>query len=244
MKILEVYNLTKTFDGVTALRGVTFEVSESNIFGLIGPNGAGKTTMFNVIAGFYRPDTGDVRLRGENIVGLGPDEICHRGICRTFQTVKPFRRMSVYENVLVGALFGRGRHTAMTEARNKVDSVLSLVDMEQKKGVPAGDLTLAEQRRLELARSLATDAKILLLDEPIAGLTQAEIVRYVALLRSIRESGVTILLVEHVLKAVMDLADSVVVLNNGEKLADGPPAQVASDAAVVQAYMGEGYATS
>lgn len=242
LKLLEVHNLTKRFGGVTALRNLTFEVSEGSIFALIGPNGAGKTTTFNVIAGYYRPDAGFVRLRGESITGHSPDAICHRGVCRTFQTLKPFRRMSVYENVLVGALFGLGKRRPSSGAHDMVLSVLGFVDMLQKKDVMAADLTLAEQRRLELARSLATEPTVLLLDEPIAGLTPAEITRYVSLLQSVRERGTTILLVEHVLKAVMDLAEFVVVLNNGEKLAEGRPSEVAANPEVVRAYMGERYA--
>jgi len=208
--------------------------------GLIGPNGAGKTTLFQLVSGFVRPDAGEVRFDGHSTVGLTPHHLCQRGLARTFQIVKPFPSLTVLENVRVGAL-ARTRRSGEATARAR--ETLAFVGLDDKARVIARGLTLADRKRLELARALATAPRLLLLDEVMAGLTETETGRIVDLCRRIHERGITILLIEHVMRAVMSLSDRVVVLDQGQVIADGPPEAIARHPRVVEAYLGEAYET-
>jgi branched-chain amino acid transport system ATP-binding protein len=236
--MLELTKVRKNFGGLVAVKDVDLSVGTGEIVGLIGPNGAGKTTLFNVVAGVYRPDGGTVVFEGASIAGMKPYDVCVRGIARTFQVVQPFGVLSVEDNVMVGALC----HTAdVSEAKRITAETLSLLDFAHRSQVPAWDLTIAELKRLELARALATKPRLLLLDEVVAGSNPAEAEDLVAALRRIRDRGVTMLMVEHVMRAVMSISDRVVVLNYGEKIAEGTPRQVARDETVIQAYLGAKY---
>ncbi|MBI3707964.1 MAG: ABC transporter ATP-binding protein [Proteobacteria bacterium] len=235
MALLEVSGLTRHFGGVRAVTDLSFTVAEGEILGLIGPNGAGKTTAFNLIAGYLRPMAGRIVFAGRDLVGLKPHAVTKRGIARTFQIVKPFRKLDVLENVVLGAfLRRRGRREAEAEAR----LVLDKVGLGAKIGVPAADLTLAEQKRLEIARALATRPRLLLLDEPMGGLNPTEIDQASLLVQRLREDGITIVWVEHVLKAIMKVSHRVVVIHHGEKIADATPEAVVQDPAVIAAYLG------
>ena len=236
MALLEVTGLTKSFRGLKAVDGAGFAVEAGAIVGLIGPNGAGKTTCFNLIAGAIKPDAGSVVLDGRPITGLSADRACHAGIGRTFQVVKPFVQLTVLENVTVGAL-----HTTrdVAAAQRQALDVLELLHLDRKATYPAGTLTLPERKRLEVARALATRPKLLLLDEVMAGLRPTEIDEMVAVFRRLnRETGLTILLVEHVMRAVMALAGRIIVLNQGRIIAEGAPEQVVQDPAVLECYLG------
>ncbi|HJQ61199.1 MAG TPA: ABC transporter ATP-binding protein [Vineibacter sp.] len=237
--MLEVRDLTKRFGGLTAVAGASLDVSEGAIVGLIGPNGAGKTTLFATIAGFHRPDGGHVALRGHDITGLAPDRICARGMVRTFQITQPFARLSVLENVMVGAYLHTGDRRA---AERQATEIARRVGLGERLGAMANQLTVAGCKRLELARALATGPKLLLLDEVMAGLNPTEIGEIVDIVRAIRAGGVTILMIEHVMQAVMSLADDVYVLNDGRIIAHGSPSVVTSDRRVVEAYLGHGAA--
>lgn len=235
--LLDVAGVTKRFRGLTAVNMVSFAVPEGAIVAVIGPNGAGKTTLFNVIAGVFRPDEGDVRFAGRSIAGLAPEQTCAAGIARTFQIVRPFKELSVEENVLVGALRG---DPDVERGRVKAIEVLERLELADRRHQRAGALTLPDRKRLEVARALATGPKLLLLDEVMAGLRPTETDRMVAILKAInRETGLTILLIEHVMRAVMALSQQIVVLHHGEKIAEGEPQAVVRDPRVLESYLGE-----
>jgi branched-chain amino acid transport system ATP-binding protein len=235
--LLEVQKISKSFSGLRAVQNVSFAVPEGEIVGLIGPNGAGKTTCFNLIAGVYRPDAGSVRLAGEDIGGWRPDQVCRAGLARTFQLVKPFADLTVTENVIVGAL---NNCRTVAEAREKSASVIEKLGLARKRDQVAKTLTLPERKLLEVARALATGPRILLLDEVMAGLRPTEMNTMVALFRELNAStGLTILLIEHVMRAVMALSRTVVVLHHGQIIASGTPDQVTHDPAVLESYLGE-----
>lgn len=236
MPILKVIQLSKNFKGLQALSSVDLEIEKGEIFGLIGPNGAGKTTLFNAVSGFYRPDGGEIIFKGERIVGLPPHKICFLGLSRTFQIVKPFGNLTTLENVLVGAY---NRTATYEEARKKALETLEFVGLYEKRNQRAAELTVPDQRRLELARALATGPELLLLDEVMAGLTPAEVNEVMELIREVNSRGVTIFIIEHLMKALMGLSDRVLVLHHGERIALGTPAEIAADEQVIEAYLGE-----
>jgi len=236
--LLEVRGLAKRFRGLQAVDDVSFAVPKGGIVALIGPNGAGKTTTFNLIAGVMAPDSGSVVLDGADITGYRPDQACHAGIGRTFQLVKPFGALSVLQNVMVGAFKATGDPAAARQAAWEILERLGLAD---KANTPASSLTLPERKRLETARALATRPKILLLDEVMAGLRPTEIDRMVGTFTDLaRETGVAILLTEHVMRAVMALSHHIVVLHHGQKICEGPPEHVSRDPLVLECYLGHG----
>lgn len=239
MTILEVQELTKSFGGLKAVENVSFKVRKEEILSLIGPNGAGKSTIFNLICGFYRPDSGLINFKGKNIVGDSPTKICKLGIGRTFQIVKPFNSLTVLQNVMVGAFFGKNRR----EKKNLTDEcveILRFVDLYSKKESLVDTLTIADKKRLEFARALATGPELLLLDEVMAGLNPVETQHIMEIIKKIREKEITIFLVEHVMRAVMTLSDRVTVISYGKKIAEGKPEEVANNKAVIDAYLGAG----
>jgi branched-chain amino acid transport system ATP-binding protein len=235
--LLELAHVSKSFSGLRAVEDVSFAVPEGHIVGLIGPNGAGKTTCFNVVAGVYRPDAGEVRFAGKRIDGWRPDQICRAGVGRTFQLVKPFVGLSVMENVIVGAL---NACASVREAKEKSAQVIEQLGLAAKRDQMASSLTLPERKRLEVARALATGPRILLLDEVMAGLRPTEMDHMVALFRDLNAKlGLTILLIEHVMRAVMALSSHIIVLHHGEVIASGTPADVTRNPAVLECYLGE-----
>jgi branched-chain amino acid transport system ATP-binding protein len=235
--LLKVQRISKSFRGLRAVADVSFVVPDRGIVALIGPNGAGKTTCFNLIAGALPPDAGTVALAGRDITGLRPDQICDAGIGRTFQIVKPFPDLTVLENVTVGALHAK---KAVAPALKHAVQFLDMLELADKRHMHAANLTLPDRKRLEVARALATGPKLLLLDEVMAGLRPTETDRMVATLKRLRaETGLTILLIEHVMRAVMALSDHVIVLHHGEKISEGTPEKVTRDPAVLECYLGE-----
>ena len=236
MALLDVVGVGKRFGGLQAVSGASLDVAPGEIVGLIGPNGAGKTTLFHLISGFLAPDEGEVRFDGVTTRGLRPHQVCGRGLARTFQIVKPFHGLTILENVRVGAL---ARTRTFGDATRKARDVLALVGLADRASRVAGGLTLADRKRLELARALATEPRLLLLDEVMAGLTPVETARMIELCRTINAGGIAILLIEHVMSAVMTLSRRIVVLNQGAVIATGPPGEIARDPRVVEAYLGE-----
>jgi branched-chain amino acid transport system ATP-binding protein len=235
--LLEVACISKRFSGLRALENVSFLVPEGSIIGLIGPNGAGKTTCFNVIAGVTQADAGEVRLAGRRIDGWRPDQVCRAGIGRTFQLVKPFAGLSVMENVVVGAL---NACASVRAAKVRAGDIIEQLGLAAKRRDVAASLTLPERKRLEVARALATGPRLLMLDEVMAGLRPSETDHMVALFRALNANmGLTILLIEHVMRAVMALSSGLIVLNHGQVIAAGPPAEVVRDPAVLECYLGE-----
>ena len=234
--LLEIRGVTRRFGGLTAVDDVSLSVGPGEIVGLIGPNGAGKSTLFNLIAGALPPSSGAILFQGEDVTGLAAPERCRRGIARTFQVVKSFDSMSVLDNVVVGALV---RHPRAADARRKAREVLDFAGLGARGDTPAGELTPPEKRRLEVARALATEPRLLLLDEVMTGLTPTEAQKGVELVRRVRETGVTVLMVEHVMEIVMPLVDRAFVLHLGRELAHGRPAEVAADPGVIAAYLGD-----
>ena len=237
--MLRVENVSKRFGGLAAVSQLSFEIGRGEAVGLIGPNGAGKTTLFNLITGFLAPDEGDVLFNGHSLLGLKPHRVCRHGISRTFQLVKPFLKLTVLENVMIGAF----HDTRDTKRAEKVArEVISLFDFRDKLHYPAGSLTLPERKLLEIARTLAIRPRLLLLDESMAGLTPTEIDQMIEFLRRLkRETGVTLLIIEHVMRAIMSISDRIIVIHHGEKIAEGPPQEVVKDPDVIAAYLGHGY---
>jgi branched-chain amino acid transport system ATP-binding protein len=236
---LVIRNLSKRFGGLRAVQDLSFSVGEGETVALIGPNGAGKTTSFNLITGFHRPDAGSVLAFGREVVGLRPHGICAHGLARTFQVARPFGKMTVLANVMTGA-FLRDKHP--DAARKRARNAIEFVSLAAKEHVPARDLTTIDQRRLEMARALATEPRLLLLDEVMAGLNPSEIDQAVALVGKLSQRGLTIVIVEHVMRAIMAVARHIVVLDHGQKIAEGNPKAVVENPEVIRAYLGSGYA--
>jgi len=238
-KLLEVHGISKRFSGVKAVNGVSFGMDEGEILGLIGPNGAGKTTLFNLVSGVIRPDEGSVTMLGEDITGMAPYNVVARGLARTHQIVKPLNDMTVLENVVVGACFGRDK-LHLQQATALADRILETVGLADRRNRLATHLTIAGKKRLEVARALAGNPRLLLLDEVLAGLNPTEVAGMMDVIRRVREErGIGILIIEHLMQAVMSLSDRVMVLNFGEMLAQGTPREVANHPQVVEAYLGD-----
>jgi branched-chain amino acid transport system ATP-binding protein len=222
-----------------ALCEVNFEIHQGEIFGVIGPNGSGKTTLFNVITGFLKANKGKVTFMGKDITGLPPHQICRQGIARIFQLVKPFHQLTTLQNVMVGRAYGKDPATNMRKAKEEVAGILNFVGLGNKIEVIASQLTMAERKKLELARALAAHPQLLLLDELMAGLNSAETETAMDLVNKIRDSGVTVIMVEHIMKAVLGISDRIIVLNAGEKIAEGSPKEVVKNQLVIEAYLGK-----
>ncbi|HWG84977.1 MAG TPA: ABC transporter ATP-binding protein [Deinococcales bacterium] len=234
--IMEARNLSRRFGGLVAVNDVSFSLTRGEILAVIGPNGAGKTTLLNLLSGVYRPDTGSLSLEGHDITHLAPEERCRKGLGRAFQVAQPFPEMTVLENVVVGATFGGG--LPLREARERALEVLDLTGLSAKRDEEAHNLTLIEDKKLEVARAIATNPTVLLLDEVMAGLRPAEGREAIALVKRVRESGVSVLFIEHVMPVVRDLADRVVVMDQGAKIAEGSYAEVTREERVIEAYLG------
>jgi branched-chain amino acid transport system ATP-binding protein len=241
--VLETRGLGRRFGGVEAVSDVSFSVPEGQVLGVIGPNGAGKSTFINLVTGHIKPSTGRVLINGKDMTGAKPWAIAHAGVARTFQTVKPFRGMSVRENVAVGVLYGPGKASLMSHALQRADEILDEVGLAGLGDRSPAELSVADARRLEFAKALALNPRLLLLDEVMAGLRHSEIEPSLELIRSLKERGLTIIVVEHVMKAILAISDKVLVIHQGGVLTAGAPRTVLSDPLVIEAYLGQRYAT-
>jgi branched-chain amino acid transport system ATP-binding protein len=239
VSLLNVEGISKHFGGLAAVSHVDLQVDDGEVVGLIGPNGAGKTTLFNLLSGALKPNAGTIRFRGQDITGLKPHQICRRGLARTFQSVKVFGSMPASHNVLAGALFGNPGRTSTRLAADEAARLLEFVGLTAQADVPARDLTLANQKRLEVARALATKPALLLVDELMAGLNPTEVAQAMDLVADVRNRGTTVFIIEHVMKAIMSICDRIIVLHHGEKLAEGTPQEIANSRTVVEVYLGE-----
>ncbi len=235
---LNVSGLSKRFGGLAANNDIHFSVEEGEIVSIIGPNGAGKSTLFNCVTGFYKPDSGNVSFYGRDITGMRPDKVCNLGIARTFQIVEVIGEMTVLENVMTGVLL---RYHRIRPAMEKAGEILAFTGLYEKKDFLGTELTIADKKRLEVSMALATQPRLLMLDESMAGLTKVELREIMDLIRKIRDRGMTLIVVEHVMEAVMQISDRVVVLNSGKKIMEGTPREVSSNREVIQAYLGEKY---
>jgi branched-chain amino acid transport system ATP-binding protein len=239
MGILEVESLRKRFGGLTATADVGFQVECGEIVGLIGPNGAGKTTLFNLLSGAIAPDAGTIRFKNKKISGLKPHQICRAGIARTFQSVKIFPKITVLDHVLLGYRFGNPGGAGSRPALDASAEILEFVGLSETRDLRAMDLTLAHQKRLEVARALGTGPELLLLDELMAGLNPSEVAEAMDLVKRIRDRGITLIVIEHVMKAIMEVCDRIIVLHHGEKIAEGAPEEIACNQKVIEVYLGE-----
>jgi branched-chain amino acid transport system ATP-binding protein len=239
MPILEAAGVTKHFGGLAAVSRVDFRVGQGGIVGLIGPNGAGKTTLFNLISGALVPKSGTITFKDQKINGLKPHRICRMGLARTFQSVKVFPNMPVFENVVLGSLFGTSNRLSTAEAATRAAETLEFVGLSQVRASPAKDLTLANQKRVEVASALATKPELLLLDELMAGLNATEVAQAMELVTRIHDLGITIFMIEHVMRAIMNVCDRIMVLHHGEKIAEGTPREITSSKTVIEVYLGE-----
>jgi branched-chain amino acid transport system ATP-binding protein len=239
MAILEGKEVTKYFGGLAAVSNVDFMVDPGEVLGLIGPNGAGKTTLFNLISATLTPTEGYIKFKGKTIAGYRPYQICRMGVARTFQTVKTFANMPVLNNVLLGSFYGTSRKISSTDAMRETTELLDFVGLSAMINTPAKDLTLANQKRLEIARALATGPELLLLDEIMEGLNPAEVAQAMELITKIRERGITIIMIEHVMKAIMNLCERILVLHHGQKIAEGTPQEIANSKPVMKVYLGD-----
>ncbi len=241
MMMLDLKDLVKDFGGLRAVDSLNLSIEQGQILGLIGPNGAGKSTVFNCIAGVYPPTEGEIFFDGTRINNVKPWDLCRQGLARTFQIVKPFASKTVLYNVMVGSYVTTDKRSA---AESKAVETLKALNLYEKKDVKAGNLTIADRKRLEIARALATDPKLLLLDEVMAGLRPTEVDEMVKIIQGLRDRGITIFIIEHIMRAIMALSDHIVVIHFGQKISEGPPKEVASDEKVIKAYLGEEYAVS
>jgi len=237
--LLEGEKVTKSFGGLTAVSNVDFYVDKGEILGLIGPNGAGKTTLFNVISATLEPKSGEIRFKDKKITGLKPYQVCRLGIARTFQTVKIFASLTVFDNVRIASLFGTPHRVSPAQAEKSTVELLEFVGLSNVSFVPAAGLTLGNQKRLEVARALATEPELLLLDELMAGLNQTEVAQAMELVRQIQGRGITIIMIEHVMQAIMNVCGRIIVLDHGLKIAEGPPQEIANSKKVIEIYLGE-----
>ncbi len=239
MSLLEGIGVTKYFGGLAAVSQVDFKIPKGKVVGLIGPNGAGKTTLFNLVSGVLIPKSGTINFKTENITGMQSYRICRKGVARTFQSVNVFGNMPVVENVLLGAIFGNSNPSSEKEAAEEAMNLLEFVGLSEMRSVPTQSLTLGDKKRLEVARALATKPELLLLDELMAGLNHTELTETMELVNKIRDRGITIFMIEHVMRVIMSICDRIIVLHHGEKIAEGTPKSIAANKTVIKAYLGE-----
>ena len=237
--ILEVKRLTKSFGGLVAISDLEFSAEEGDVIGLIGPNGSGKTTSFHLISGFLKPETGEIRFHGVDITRFKPNKICRMGIARTFQLTKPFAGMTALQNLMVGRMYGGDPIRSTRQAEKECKSILEFVGLAERGTTEASSLGVVDRKKMEIARALATKPQMLLLDEMMSGLTPAEMAEALSLVKAIRDSGITLIVVEHVMKAILEISNRLIVLDHGEKIADGAPSEVVKQESVVNAYLGE-----